>query len=108
MSVAPGITIRSRLLLGTRREPRKSRVANNIVNLDALIHRQEYDAAVQSPPGKPPETIGIRHLEQGDFFYLALRKPEFQRETAAWSPTKIADFVETFLNEELIPAVIMW
>lgn len=108
MSSALGSAVHSRFYLGANREPRKSHVANNLVNLDALIHRQEYDAAVQSPPGKPPETIGIRSPEQGDYFYLALRKPEFQRETAAWSPTKIADFVETFLNEELIPAVIMW
>lgn len=95
-------------ITGASQEPGEALVASNLVNLDALIRRQEYDAAEQSPAGKPPETITIRSLEQGDFFYLALRKPEFQRETSAWSPKQIADFIETFLNEELIPAVIMW
>lgn len=40
--------------------------------------------------------------------YLALRKPDFQRETANWSPQKIQDFVKTFLDGDLVPAIILW
>ena len=53
------------------------------------------------------ERIDIRHLEDG-FFLNALRKPDFQRETARWSPNKVLDLIRTFLDGELIPAVIFW
>ena len=53
-------------------------------------------------------TVNIEQLKRGQLWLSALRKPDFQRETAAWSPKKIANFIQTFLNGELIPAVIMW
>jgi hypothetical protein len=53
------------------------------------------------------EKIDIRHIEEG-FFLSALRKPDFQRETAHWSPAKVADLVRAFVDGDLIPAVILW
>jgi hypothetical protein len=84
-------------------------VATNVVNLDALIFRE--DLAVLGDPSKaPPRTTTIRvtDLEFDSFFYRALRKPDFQRETSNWSPQKICDLVRTFLNGELVPAIILW
>ena len=49
-----------------------------------------------------------RNLEPADFFYSVVRKPDFQRETSDWSPAKIAGFVQSFLDGDLIPALIMW
>jgi Protein of unknown function DUF262 len=40
--------------------------------------------------------------------YLTLRKPDFQRETAAWSPEAVCSFLESFVSGDLIPAVICW
>ena len=90
-----------------KREPRRSVVPTNVVNLDALIKRQDF-AAAEDVQSEQIDKISISHLRKGEFFYNALRKPDFQRETANWTPAKIADFVSTLLNQELIPAIIMW
>ncbi len=80
------------------------------VNLDALIPREDFsvkaDAAARS--GKDP-TISISHLAGGfGVFASSLRKPDFQRETADWTPQKIVDLVRAFVDGELIPAIILW
>jgi hypothetical protein len=46
-------------------------------------------------------------LEHG-FLLSALRKPDFQRETSDWSPAKVLDLIRTFLDGDLVPAVILW
>jgi len=58
--------------------------------------------------GRSILTIGIRDLEQSSFFYPFLRKPDFQRETNEWDAEKICEFIESFLDGDLIPAVILW
>ncbi len=45
---------------------------------------------------------------KGNFFYPVLRKPDFQRETHEWSPNKVKGLIESFANQDLIPAIIMW
>ena len=47
-------------------------------------------------------------LEASAFFYDTLRKPDFQRETASWSPDTVANFISSFLAGDLIPAIILW
>lgn len=79
----------------------------NLVNLDALIPREDFEVVIDASPFDQKDTISIVDLQQG-FFYSALRKPDFQRETASWSPLKIADLVASFLNGDLIPAIILW
>lgn len=80
-----------------------------VVNLDALLPREDFlaeegpDAGAQ---GKP--SISETDLRKGELFLSTLRKPDFQRETASWSPETITDFVEAFIEGELIPAVICW
>src|SRR5712692_9107647 len=92
-----------RPLFADKGKLRRSQMAVT-VNLDALIHREEYETAqARKQTGDPPRTITISELErQGSFGDKALRKPVFQRATSAWSPKQIAGFIETFLNEELI------
>ena len=78
------------------------------VNLDALIVREDFkvlDTPVQFPA---IQTIQIRDLEPGSFFYQVLRKPDFQRETADWTPERISEFVQSFLSGDLIPGIILW
>ena len=77
-------------------------------NLDALIVREDFtvnDSPVQFPA---VQTIQIRDLELGSFFYQVLRKPDFQRETADWTPERISEFVDSFLSGDLIPGIILW
>jgi hypothetical protein len=60
-----------------------------VVNLDALIQRADLAA-----PGEAAEDIAdisILDLDPKGFLYPALRKPDFQRETAGWTPEQVAD-----------------
>lgn len=78
------------------------------VNLDALIPREDFDVSDTTVPSVQPTTIQIRNLERADFFYSVIRKPDFQRETSDWSPDKICDFIQSFIDGDLIPALILW
>jgi hypothetical protein len=84
-------------------------MATNVVNLDALIPREDFEVIdATATDTARPTTIRITDLAPDAFFYSGLRKPDFQRETANWSPAKIQDFIHTFLNGDLIPAIIFW
>ena len=82
-------------------------LSTNVVNLDALIPRDDF--AVDETPSRatPPDRISIAHLD-GHFFAGDLRKPDFQRETARWTPAQVVDLIRSFLDADLIPAVILW
>jgi len=83
---------------------------NSPVSLDALIPREAFEIKDQQEriTGTSILTMGIRDLEKGSFFYPFLRKPDFQRETNEWDAAKICEFIESFLDRDLIPAVILW
>jgi Protein of unknown function DUF262/HNH endonuclease len=77
------------------------------VNLDALIPREDF--AVSGPKETPKKTnVQIQELQPGAFFYESLRKPDFQRQTEEWDSKRVAGLVRTFIEDELIPAVILW
>jgi hypothetical protein len=80
----------------------------HLVNLDALIPREDFEVSDASTPSSQTATLQIRNLEPTDFFYSVVRKPDFQRETSEWSPAKICGFVQSFLDGDLIPALILW
>jgi hypothetical protein len=79
----------------------------NYVNLDALIPREDFVIEEQPTQTSGTAEISIIHLE-GPFFGPDLRKPDFQRETNNWTPTKVADLIQAFVDGDLIPAVILW
>lgn len=78
------------------------------INLDALIPREDFEVEDRSSHSSPTATLQIRNLESNDFFYSVIRKPDFQRETSDWTAPKICDFIQSFLDGDLIPAVILW
>lgn len=80
--------------------------AGNTVNLDALIKRA--DLAARGEEGEDISSLSVTGLEPKGFLYPALRKPDFQRETASWSPEQVAELIGTFVKRDLIPAVILW
>lgn len=82
-------------------------MAKNGVNLDALIEREDLEAVTSPLGGKPTGEINIANLKD-EIFYSGLRKPDFQRETTSWSPQKICDMISSFLDGDLIPAIILW
>jgi len=79
------------------------------VNLDALIPREDFEITDQNAGvSTASATISYNDLRKDAFFLRSLRKPDFQRETNEWDPKKIAMFIETFLEGDLIPAIILW
>lgn len=78
------------------------------VNLDALIPREDFEVKESNISSKKKDTISIEDLKQDSFFFSSVRKPDFQRETNEWDSKKIAEFVESFVTGDLIPAIILW
>src|SRR5690242_6423416 len=78
------------------------------VNLDALIPREDFEIEPSPSQATANSTFQIRDLEASSFAYAVLRKPDFQRETSEWGPEKVVSFVESFLDGDLIPALILW
>lgn len=80
------------------------------VTIDALIPREDFDVTEELSGGvnRNKTTLSIEDLQYDSFFFTALRKPEFQRETNEWSPEKVCSFIESFINGELVPAIILW
>lgn len=78
------------------------------VNLDALIPREDFEILGNSISQQLVNTLTAGGLIKGEFFYSALRKPDFQRETADWDKNKIKDFISSFIDGDLIPSIILW
>lgn len=81
----------------------------HLVNLDALLEREDFESSDTSIAalGQDP-TFKIGELKSDQLYFSVLRKPHFQRETNNWSPERISEFVKSFLDNELIPAIIIW
>jgi hypothetical protein len=82
-------------------------MATHLVNLDALITREDLEVTAKAVENTRVTTeFGIRDLAQPEMLFI--RKPDFQRETAAWSSDQIVSFVRSFVDGDLIPSIIMW
>jgi Protein of unknown function DUF262/HNH endonuclease len=81
-------------------------IHRNQVNLDALIPRADL-FEITDPVIADSRAIRITDLKAG-LIYDLLRKPDFQRETANWSPQQVARLIETFSKADIIPAIILW
>jgi hypothetical protein len=84
-------------------------MADKIV-LDALIPREDFDVKDQNiiALGRNKTTLSIPDLEYDSFFFSTIRKPDFQRETNEWDANKVVELVKSFIEGELIPAIILW
>ncbi|PCI90320.1 hypothetical protein COB18_01030 [Candidatus Kaiserbacteria bacterium] len=79
------------------------------VNLDAIIPREDFE--VTDKRGKTMQTkstLSIEDIKTDSFFFSSVRKPDFQRETNEWDSKKISEFLSSFLDGDLIPAIILW
>jgi hypothetical protein len=77
------------------------------VNLDALIKREDM-ASGEFKTTKALKDINHTELELSKNTYSVLRKPDFQRETAMWTPEKVRDLILAYAEEDLVPAIILW
>lgn len=78
------------------------------VNLDALIPREDFEIEENLNPGTRKDKISIEDIKTDSFFFSFLRKPDFQRETNEWDSSKISEFIKSFIEGDLIPAIILW
>ena len=81
-----------------------------LVNLDAMIQREDFEnREPESGHGSRSSISEIRpeDLEQNRPLFRTLRKPDFQRVTANWSPEKVADLVRSFIYGEFVPSLIV-
>lgn len=82
---------------------------SNLVNLDAMIKRADF--AHKQDENSSFETfhsIPARELASGSPIAALLRKPDFQRETNHWTPDQVVSLLESYINGDLIPSVILW
>ncbi len=81
------------------------------ITLDALIPREDFNilsSTGSSSNTRNKQTLSIEDLKYDSFFFSALRKPIFQRETNEWDAEKVCSMIESFVNDELVPAIILW
>ena len=82
-------------------------MSRNVVNLDALLPRADLAGPV-APSEGDIRTIKVADLQVDSLLYTWLRKPEFQRETANWSPEQVVDLIQTCVEGRIIPMIVIW
>jgi Protein of unknown function DUF262 len=95
VSIAPKLT-----LLGDEMARR--------VNLHAMIPREDFEVKENETAIDLFKEFPINHLAPESPYLKLLRKPDFQRETNHWSPEQVATFIASFLDNEVIPSLILW
>lgn len=81
---------------------------SNLVNLDALIKREDFGITEEEEHFDSFDKLSLRDLSKGALIGPNLRKPDFQRETNHWTPSQVVSLLESFVSGDLIPAVILW
>ncbi|MEI4263430.1 GmrSD restriction endonuclease domain-containing protein [Roseovarius sp. D0-M9] len=82
--------------------------------LDAMIRRADFwqkgatNLTDNIASAKPASSITFENLRTDSNFVLSLRKPDFQRETNQWSVNQALIFLQSFLDGDLVPSVILW
>lgn len=80
-------------------------------NLEHLIPRGNVDTTenFQTPSQSDRRSsFNLTDLEKEQFFYQQLKKPIFQRDTNQWTVERVEKLINTFLDDGLIPAIILW
>ncbi|BBB68745.1 hypothetical protein UNDYM_4492 [Undibacterium sp. YM2] len=79
------------------------------INLDALIPREDFEVHdSDTVPTNIAQNLKATDLAEDSFFFSSIRKPDFQRETNEWDQERVISLIQSFLDDELIPAVILW
>ena len=77
--------------------------------LDALIPRADFcELDHDGQQAQMIHDLGLSQLDEKSFLVPNLRKPDFQRETNQWTPDQVVVFLKSFLDNELVPSVILW
>lgn len=77
------------------------------VNIDAIIPREDFETTGNNSSGNLKHSLSVSDFTSS-FFQPFIRKPDFQRETSEWDAKKICEFLESYINGDLIPSIILW
>lgn len=78
------------------------------VTLDAMIPREDFAISNDQFELELFRDFPVSNLASDSPILKLLRKPDFQRETNHWTPEQIAVFIASFLDNEVIPSLILW
>lgn len=78
------------------------------VTLDAMIPREDFAVEGETFALDLFSAFPVDYLYRDSPILKLLRKPDFQRETNYWSPDQMATFVASFVDNEVIPSLILW
>lgn len=83
------------------------------VYLDHLIERenlryQRSKEIVSAPGNRPTLRMGDLFKEHQNANRNSLRKPDFQRTTWSWTPEDCVSLLDSIINEQVIPSIILW
>jgi Protein of unknown function DUF262/HNH endonuclease len=77
-------------------------------NLDAFLRREDFFAESDTNKSQQEEFSEIGLTDLKETFLGMMRKPDFQRTTAAWDPRRVMQFIKSFSEGDLIPGLIFW
>lgn len=92
-------------------------MSNLRVHLDHLIRRQSIryltapdvkSTGVTTNLGSEDRSLRYDDLLRADGWVTQIRKPDFQRETNAWTPKDCVEFLDTVVYGKVIPSIILW
>lgn len=92
----------------------KIRLMAGHVNLDALIKREDLFKLSSEESGLNESTENKVYRLDADLnpkkshTFTTLRKADFQRETSEWKPERIVGLIKSFINNDIIPSIILW
>ncbi len=78
------------------------------VTLDAMIPRDDFAVQADEFALDLFADFPITRIARDSAILKLLRKPDFQRETNHWTVEQLATFVASFLDNEVIPSLILW
>lgn len=89
------------------------------VHLDHLIQRLSIRYLLpvdnfletNTPTSNAPTRINDTYIRYSDIksdWFEKLKKPDFQRETNAWTPYQCKEFIESVFLGQIIPSIILW
>lgn len=79
------------------------------VTLDAMIPRQDFSVTSEREFDLDLfRDFPVAYLRNDSHVLKLIRKPDFQRETNHWTPEQVATFIASFLDNEVIPSLILW
>jgi hypothetical protein len=73
-----------------------------------MIPREDFEVAQETYALELIKDFPITHLANHTPIIKLLRKPDFQRETNHWSPEQVVSLLESFVDSEVIPSLILW